>query len=116
MKRTVLTRVGVAVAVTLAGLLIAPGPAAATARNRCFLVGWIYPGTGTVEAELYRECVNPESSIPLNLTIQRYDPGTDLWVDVATGRGHAAYTCTGTTPTYYHMTALPDDYILLNCS
>jgi hypothetical protein len=119
MLRTSLARLGLTTAIAataLAGLLIAPGSAAAAVQNRCYLDGWMSSSPGTVDAWLYRQCINPESYVPLNLTMQRYDSVTDSWINIATGKGHVTYHCAGTAPNYFHMTALPNDYILANCS
>jgi hypothetical protein len=118
--RSIVTRLGVTAAAVvgaaLAGVLVASPTASATVQNRCFLDGYFnWDAPGVIGAYLTHECVNPESATPVNLTIQRYMPSTDTWTTVATGRGHAAYHCVGTAPGYFHMTALPDDYILIDC-
>lgn len=119
MQRRSFARLGLSAAVAataLASLLIGPGSAAAGVQNRCFYDGWMSATATTIDAWLFYECVNPESSVPVQIILQRYNPNTDIWDNVATGKGHAVYHCAGTTPSYFHMKTLPNDYILANCS
>jgi hypothetical protein len=124
MNRTIssrLRRFGVAAALAgtaLAGVLVAaPGTASAGPSNRCFLDGDLWQSAGTVQGYLNRECVNPESVIGMNMTIQRLDWATGVWSDVASGRGHATYVCAGTSSNYFRITGYETmGYRLFDCS
>jgi hypothetical protein len=98
-------------------LVAAPGSAGATARQRCFVEAWIqWDSPGVLGAYAQNECANPEGVFPLNITLLRGPSSTGPWTSVATGRGHVAYRCTGTSSNFFAISAIVQDTVTqVNC-
>lgn len=117
MSSNLIRRLGVAAAIagsTLAGVVVASGTADAAPPVRCQLYGMIYPGAGTVEAELWQECQPYPEYRPLTAKILKLDWNTGDWHEVAAGRPHATYYCAGTASTWYRISGT-DEYLAADC-
>lgn len=77
-------------------------PAQSDAAAACQIVTALYQEGNHVIAERWRYCFPPDNEVPLSVTLQRKN-SAGVFVDVKSGTGIAAYTCTGTAQTTYKV-------------
>jgi hypothetical protein len=106
------------VAVLFAGLLVAPGPAQATATN-CTKVGpgfnveaENYPLPPTISGYYYYQCSG--GNVPLDIVIENSPIAPVTWTLVANGAGYVCVACRGTSPMLWRINGGPEWRIACN--
>ena len=116
MVPTVVARLAVLVAAIAAMLVPVASSASAGPAPTCWTEADVYKTNMTVHATAFKDCTNDDP--PVNLYVELQSQICDYygcwWVKMASGYGHASYTCNGGYYEFLRSSRLPSEIIYCN--